>query len=166
MLAGIDVVHIPYKGVPAALTDLMAGRVHYLIGSPISTLPHVKEGRLRLVAVTTPSRSPALPDVPTVAETLPGYEFTGWMGFLAPAKVSRAIVDKLNRETVRIVRLARDQTEIAARGRRARRQHAGRIRRPAESRNRALDSGSQGGRYQSRIACGAAAGCSTRFRLR
>jgi tripartite-type tricarboxylate transporter receptor subunit TctC len=105
MLAGIDVVHIPYKGVPAALTDLMAGRVHYLIGSPISTLPHVKEGRLRLVAVTTPHRSPALPDVPTVAETLPGYEFTGWMGFLAPVKVSRAIVDKLNRETVRIVHL-------------------------------------------------------------
>ena len=105
LLANIDVVHIPFKGVPAALTDTVAGRVQYTIGSPVSTLPHVKEGRLRLLAVTTPRRSPSLPDVPTIAESLPGYEFTGWMGFLAPVKVSRTIVDKLQREAVRIVYL-------------------------------------------------------------
>jgi tripartite-type tricarboxylate transporter receptor subunit TctC len=105
-MAGIDVVHVPFKGIPAALTDTVAGRVHYMMGSPVSTLPHVKEGRLRLIAVTTPKRSPTLPDVPAIAESLPGYEFTGWMGFLAPVKVSRAIVDKLYRETARIVFLA------------------------------------------------------------
>jgi tripartite-type tricarboxylate transporter receptor subunit TctC len=105
MLAGIDVVHVPYKGVPAALIDTVAGRMHYTIGSPVSTLPHVKEGRLRLIAVTTPKRSPTLPNVPTIAESLPGYEFTGWMGFFAPIKVARPIVDKLYRETRRIVYL-------------------------------------------------------------
>jgi tripartite-type tricarboxylate transporter receptor subunit TctC len=104
-LAGIDVVHVPFKGVPAALIDTVAGRVHFTIGSPVSTLPHVKEGRLRLIAVTTPKRSPTLPGVPTIAESLPGYEFTGWMGFLAPTKVAPAIVDKLYRETRRIVDL-------------------------------------------------------------
>ena len=104
-LAAIDVVHVPFKGVPAALIDTVAGRVHFSIGSPVSTLPHVKEGRLRLIAVTTPKRSPNLPGVPTIAESLTGYEFTGWMGFLAPIKVSRPIVDKLYRETRRIVYL-------------------------------------------------------------
>ena len=104
-MAGIDVVHVPYKGVPAALIDTVAGRMHYTIGSPVSTLPHVKEGRLRLIAVTTPKRSPTLPDVPTIAESLPGYEFTGWMGFLMPVRVPRAIVDKLHKESVRIVYL-------------------------------------------------------------
>ena len=105
LLAKIDVVHIPFKGVPAALTDTVAGRVHYTIGSPVSTLPHVKDGRLRLLAVTTPRRSDALPGVPTIAESLPGYEFTGWMGFLVPVKVPRAIVDKLHKDAVRIVHL-------------------------------------------------------------
>ncbi len=104
-MAGIDVVHVPYKGVPAALTDTVAGRVQYTIGSPVSTLPHVKDARLRLIAVTTPKRSPTLPEVPTIAESLPGYEFTGWMGFLVPVKVPRAIVDKLYREALRIVYL-------------------------------------------------------------
>ena len=105
LLANIDVVHIPFKGVPAALTDTVAGRVHYTMGSPVSTLPHVKENHLKLLAVTTPRRSPSLPDVPAIAESLPGYEFTGWMGLLVPVKVPRAIVDKLHKETVRIVHL-------------------------------------------------------------
>ena len=106
LLAGIDVVHVQYKGVPAALMDTIAGRMHYTTGSPVSTLPHVKEGRLRLLAVTTAKRAPALPDVPTVAEAgVPGYEFTGWMGLLVPRALPRAIVMQLNRETARIVHL-------------------------------------------------------------
>ena len=104
-MAGIDVVHVPYKGVPAALMDTVAGRVQFTIGSPVSTLPHVKDGRLRLLAVTTPRRSAALPDVPTIAESLPGYEFTGWMGLFAPAKVPAAIVAKLHDDVVRIMQL-------------------------------------------------------------
>lgn len=105
LLANIDVVHVPFRGVPAALIDTVAGRVQYTIGSPVSTLPHVKDGRLRLLAVTTPRRSASLPDVPTIAESLPGYEFTGWMGFLVPIKVSRTIVDALQQQAVRIVYL-------------------------------------------------------------
>ena len=106
ILAGIDVVHVPYKGVPQAIADLMAGRIHYLFGSPVSTLPQVKEGKLRLLAVTTPRRSPALPDVPTIAEAgVPGYEFTGWMGFLVPTGTPRPVVQKLRNEVARIVHL-------------------------------------------------------------
>lgn len=106
LLAGIEVVHVQYKGVPAALTDTIAGRMHYTIGSPVSTLQHVKDGRLRLLAVTTAKRSPALPEVPTIAESgVPGYEFTGWMGMLVPRAVPRAIVARLHSETARIVHL-------------------------------------------------------------
>ncbi len=106
LLAGIDVVHVPYKGVPAALTDTIAGRMQYTFGSPVSTLPHVKDGRLRLLAVTTAKRAPALPDVPTIAEAgLPGYDFTGWMGMLVPRAVARPIVVQLHKETARIVHL-------------------------------------------------------------
>jgi tripartite-type tricarboxylate transporter receptor subunit TctC len=105
LLAKIDVVHVPYRGVPLAITDLVAGRVEYMFGSPVSTLPQVKDGKLRLLAVTTPSRTPALPDVPTVSEAgVPGYAFTGWMGFFAPAKTPRAIVGLLHAETVKILR--------------------------------------------------------------
>lgn len=105
LLAKIQVVHVPYKGVPYALTDTMAGRMQYTFGSPVSTLPHVKEGRLRLLAVTTAKRTPNLPDVPTIAESVPGYEFTGWMGMLAPAAVTRPIVNRLYHEVARIVQL-------------------------------------------------------------
>ncbi len=106
LLAGIDVVHVPYKGVPAALGDTIAGRMHYTVGSPVSTLHHVKDGRLRLLAVTTPKRAPALPEVPTVAESgVPGYEFTGWMGLLAPAATPRAVIARLHAEAARIVHL-------------------------------------------------------------
>ena len=85
---------------------LAGGRIHYLFGSPVSTLPQVKEGKLRLLAVTTPRRSPALPDVPTIAEAgVPGYEFTGWMGFLVPTGTPRPVVQKLHNEVARIVHL-------------------------------------------------------------
>ena len=106
LLAGIDVVHVPYKGVPAALGDTIAGRMQFTFGSPVSTLAHVKDNRLRLLAVTTAKRAPALPDTPTVAESgLPGYEFTGWMGLLAPAATPRAVIAKLHAEAARIVHL-------------------------------------------------------------
>jgi tripartite-type tricarboxylate transporter receptor subunit TctC len=105
ILARIKVVHVPYKGVPQAITDLVAGRLHFLTGSPVSTLPQVKDGKLRLLAVTTPRRSPSMPDVPTIAETVPGYEFTGWMGMFVPAGTPRPIVTRLQREVARIIQL-------------------------------------------------------------
>ena len=117
MLAGIDVVHVPYRGVPLALTDLVAGRVQFSFGSPVSTLPLVKDGKLRLLAVTTARRSPALPAVPTIAEAgVPGYDFTGWMGVLVPVGVPRAIVDKLHHDIARVVQLPEVKQRFAADG--------------------------------------------------
>ncbi len=106
ILAGIDVVHVPYRGVPQALIDLVAGRLQFSFGSSVASLPQVKEGKLRLLAVTAARRSPALPDVPTIAEAgVPGYEFTGWMGVLAPVGVPRSIVMKLHHDIKRIAHL-------------------------------------------------------------
>ena len=104
VLAKIDIVHIPYKGVPQAVTDLIGGRVQCTFGSPVSVLPHVRENRLRLLAVTTAQRSRLMPDVPTMAEAgVAGYEFTGWLGMFVPAGTPRPTIDKLQRETARIV---------------------------------------------------------------
>jgi tripartite-type tricarboxylate transporter receptor subunit TctC len=106
LLAKIDVVHIPYRGVPLSITDLVGGRVQYIFSSPVSALPQVKEGRLRLIAVTTPKRTPALPDIPTIAEAgVPGYEFTGWMGMFAPAGTPKLIVERLHTGSVQALRL-------------------------------------------------------------
>ena len=117
LLAGIDVVHIPYRGVPLALTDLVAGRVQFSFGSPVSTLPLVKEGKLRLLAVTTARRSAALPNIPTIAEAgVPGYEFTGWMGVLAPAGTTRAIVTQLYRDIAWVVQLPEVKQRFAVDG--------------------------------------------------
>ncbi len=102
IMAGIDVLHVPYKGVPQALNDTLAGRMQFAFGSPMSVLPHVKQGRLRMLAVTTPRRARALPDVPTVAESgVPGYEFTAWMGVLAPKATPPEVVRKFQQDAAR-----------------------------------------------------------------
>ena len=106
MLAKVDIVHVPYKGLPQGVTDLLGGRVQLVFGSPASTLPATRDGKLKLLAVTTPKRSPALPDTPTIAESgVPGYEFTGWIGVLLPARTANEIIVKLSREVARIVQL-------------------------------------------------------------
>ncbi|MGE5465707.1 MAG: tripartite tricarboxylate transporter substrate binding protein [Methanocella sp.] len=105
LLARVRVVHVPYKGVPAALTDTIAGRMHFAFGSPVSTLQHVKDHRLRLIAVITAQRISSLTEVPAIAESLPGYEFTGWMSLLAPAGTPHAAIERLHAEVSRIVYL-------------------------------------------------------------
>ncbi len=100
VLAGIDIRHIPYKGGGPALNDLIAGHVSMGFGSIASTLPFVKQGKLRLIAITAAKRSPAIPDVPTIGETLKGYEMTPWNAMFAPKGTPRAIIDRLNKETV------------------------------------------------------------------
>jgi len=106
-MAGIDIREVPYKGVVAAIPDLLGGRVTMMF-SPVSVaLPLVREGKLRGLAVTSLKRSPAVPDLPTIAESgYPGFEVTLWQGLLAPAGTSATIVRKLHLETVKVLALA------------------------------------------------------------
>ena len=99
LAAGIDVVHIPYKGTPEALNDTLAGRVTYFF-SPISAaLPNIREGKLLALGVSTSKRSSALPNVPTIAEAaLPGFDYNLWVGVFAPAGTPPDIVDKINKD--------------------------------------------------------------------
>lgn len=101
--AGARMTHIPYKGAAPATVDLLSGAVSWMFGTILPTLPYVKAGRLRAIAVSGAKRSPALPDVPTVAETLPGFEAESWYGIFAPAQTPREVIAKLNRESARIL---------------------------------------------------------------
>jgi tripartite-type tricarboxylate transporter receptor subunit TctC len=97
-MAGVDLVHVPYRGAAPAMADLMAGHVQVVFDSMVSVLPHVQGGRVRALAVTSKARSSLLPDLPTIAETLPGYESTIWFGVGAPRGTPPEIVARLNRE--------------------------------------------------------------------
>jgi tripartite-type tricarboxylate transporter receptor subunit TctC len=104
-LAGIDVVHVPFKGIPESLTETMTGRVQFFMAPIANAVNHVKDGKLVGLAVSSANRDPLLPGVPTVAESgVPGYESILWFGLLTPSGVPRAIVAKLNREIVRILK--------------------------------------------------------------
>lgn len=105
LMAGIDMTHVPYKGAGPALVDVIAGQVQLIITSPIAAGPHITSGKVRALATTGAKRSPMLPDLPTVSETLPGYEITQWWGIWAPAKTPSAIVGKLHAETVKVLSL-------------------------------------------------------------
>jgi tripartite-type tricarboxylate transporter receptor subunit TctC len=98
MMTGVQITHIPYKGSAPALTDMIAGTVHVMFDNMPSSLPHIQAGKLRALAVTTSKRSDALPDVPTVAETVPGYEASAFFGMSAPKGTPPEIIDKLNKE--------------------------------------------------------------------
>ena len=105
MMTGVKMVHVPYKGLSLAMTDLMSGQVPLMFSSAVAMLPHVKTGKLRAIAMTGARRSQALPEVPTVAETgLVGYEASSWYGVAAPAGTERAIVERLNKEIVAVVK--------------------------------------------------------------
>jgi tripartite-type tricarboxylate transporter receptor subunit TctC len=103
-LAGIDLVHVPYKGTGPAITDLLGGQVQLMFNSMPSVLPLVKSGKLKGLGVGSPQRSPAIPELPTVAEAgVPGFENVTWYGMFAPAKTPRDIVIKLNQQVVKIL---------------------------------------------------------------
>ena len=97
-MTGVDFVHVPYRGSGPALTDLLSGQVQVMFDTISSSLAHIKAGKLRALAVTSVSRSDALPDVPTIADTVPGYELTAWFGVGAPTGTPPEIIEKLNRE--------------------------------------------------------------------
>ncbi len=116
-LAKVKMVHLPYKGGGPAMIDLVAGQVSLSFASMPSSLPFAKSGKLRAIAVGGAKRSPAAPEIPTVAENgLPGFDVTDWQGLLAPAKTPAAVVDRLNRETIRILGERDVKERLAAAG--------------------------------------------------
>jgi tripartite-type tricarboxylate transporter receptor subunit TctC len=117
LAAGIDVVHIPYKGTPEALNDTLAGRVTYFF-SPISAaLPNVREGKLIALGVSTAKRSSALPNVPTIAEAaLPGFDYNLWVGVFAPAGTPPDIADKINKDIDRVLQTPEVKERLATLG--------------------------------------------------
>lgn len=117
MMTGVDMVHVPYKGSTPAVTDLLSGQISMIFDNLPSALPHIKSGRLKVLAVTSAKRSDQLPDVPTVAEAgVPGYEVVSWFGLWAPAKTPPAVVEKINREVVAIIETPEMQKQIRDQG--------------------------------------------------
>jgi len=117
LAAGIKATHVPYKGTPEVITDTISGRLHYAMSPLLAAVPQVRGGRLIAVGVTSPQRLPMIPDVPTIAEAgLPGFEYQGWFGILAPARVPRPLIVKLSAEIGRIVALPDIQERIARDG--------------------------------------------------
>ena len=98
MMAGVDMVHVPYRGGGPALTDLLGGQVQVMFPTTVASIEYIRAGRLRALAVTTATRSDALPDIPTVGEFVPGYEASNWYGVGAPKATPAEIVEKLNKE--------------------------------------------------------------------
>ncbi|MGI8931739.1 MAG: tripartite tricarboxylate transporter substrate binding protein [Sphingomicrobium sp.] len=114
--AGIDVVHVPYKGAAPAEIDLMGGRVHFMFHTIAAALPKVRAGQLRALAVTSPARSPMLPDVPTVGETVPGFEAITWYGVLAPAGLPPEITQRLSADINKSLQNPQFKEKLAALG--------------------------------------------------
>ncbi|HTQ76024.1 MAG TPA: tripartite tricarboxylate transporter substrate binding protein [Burkholderiales bacterium] len=120
-LAGIDMVHVPYKGTNEAVNEVLAGRADAVIAANIGALPYLLDARIRMLGVTSAKRSEFLPDLPPIAQDVPGYEFDSWLGLLGPAGIPRATVDRLNlavgsllREPVILERLATQGIEPQA----------------------------------------------------
>ena len=115
--AGIDAVHVPYKGIPESLTDTMGGRVQFFMSPLSGAIPLVKAGKLRPLGVSCSKRVAAIPDVPALAETeLPGFRFDTWSGVLAPAKTPRAIVNRLHAEITRVLAMPDIQQKMTSLG--------------------------------------------------
>lgn len=102
-MAGIRLTHVPYKGAGPAMTDLLGGQIQMIIGPLSASLAHIRSGKVRALAVTNPKRNALIPDVPTIAETLPGFSVTSWYGILAPARTPSTATELLNREVGRIL---------------------------------------------------------------
>jgi tripartite-type tricarboxylate transporter receptor subunit TctC len=116
VLAGTKMTHVPYKGAGPAAGDFIAGQVQVFMGSPLVLMPHAQTGRARVIATTGATRDPLLPQLPTVAETLPGFEITQWWGVVVPARTPSAIIDRLNREFASAVRQPDVQEKLRQQG--------------------------------------------------
>jgi tripartite-type tricarboxylate transporter receptor subunit TctC len=115
--AGVDIRHVPYKGVAPAMIDLLGGQVDMIFSGTTAAIPYLKSGRLKAIALTTRKRSSQLPDVPTLAESgIPDYDVTGWWGFMAPAGTPKAIVTRVNADLMKIVAMPEVRERLALQG--------------------------------------------------
>jgi tripartite-type tricarboxylate transporter receptor subunit TctC len=116
-MAGVNIVHVPYRGTPQLMTELLAGQIQITFTSLISSLPHIKQGRLRALGVTSLKRAVSLPELPTISESgLNGYEITVWQGVVAPAGTPQAIIAELNRQIARILQTPETRERLAMQG--------------------------------------------------
>lgn len=111
-MAKATLVHVPYKGVGAALVDLMGGQIHFYISPGAAVLPHVASGKLRMLAVTGEQRSPDMPDLPALSEAVPGFSATFWYGLAAPAGTPAAVISRVNQEIERMLGLPEVQKRL------------------------------------------------------
>ena len=116
MQSSIQVMHVPYKGTPQALTDLIAGQVTFMFANPLSVLPQVRSNRLRALAITSVKRSALAPELPTVAETYPGFESGTWYGLMTPTNTPREIITRLNDVVTRVMQLTDVREKFLAQG--------------------------------------------------
>jgi tripartite-type tricarboxylate transporter receptor subunit TctC len=114
LAAGVDITHVPYKGLAGAMTDTMSGTVQVIFPSPLTALPQVRAGKLVALGVTSPRRSPSMPDLPTLQEAgVAGYEFDSWYGLLAPRDTPEAVVARVHRAVVEALQKRELQTRLA-----------------------------------------------------
>jgi tripartite-type tricarboxylate transporter receptor subunit TctC len=117
LMAGVKLVHVPYKGGAPAMGDLVGGQVHLIFATAASAIPHIKSGRIKGIAVTTAKRSSLLPELPTISEAgLAGFDANNWYGLVAPAKTPRAIIDQLNAEVTKILNMPDVRTTLFNQG--------------------------------------------------
>ena len=151
-MAGVDMMHVPYKGSAPALTDLMGGQVQLMFDNLPSSLAQIKAGKLRAIAVTSAQRAPALPNIPTIAESgLPGFEASSWFGLLAPAGTPAAIVARINAEVNQWLQTAEAKEKLLAQGADPGGRHARAVRRSHPRRDRKMGEGREGFGRQGRL---------------
>ena len=150
MMTGVDMVHVPYRGGAPALTDLLGGQVQVMFDLMPASIEHIRAGKLRALAVTTATRSEALPDVPTVGEFVPGYEASAWYGIGAPKNTPAEIIDKLNKEINAGLADPKMKARLADLGGTVLAGLARRLRQAHRRRNREVGQGDPGGQHQGR----------------
>jgi tripartite-type tricarboxylate transporter receptor subunit TctC len=116
VLAGVQTTHVPYKGAALALNDVIAGQIQMLITSPLVAMPHAKGGRIRVLATTGANPDPLLPDLPTVAQTVPGYDITQWWGVVVPVRTPAAFQKRLHAEIVKALQTPEVRELLAKQG--------------------------------------------------
>ena len=115
-MTGIDILHVPYKGITPAMIDAVSGQVQFVISVIPAVLPTIRSGKLRALGISSAKRSALVPDIPTIAESVPGYEFIGWYSLFAPAKTPQPVLAKLNTELVRMLETQEFRERFSALG--------------------------------------------------